>query len=145
MLCNLTLHVIERTINNASFFTRQNSNTELYLQNCIVRFGWVRQLYWFQDWLVETQSILSFLHFSALFLSSVVVFTPRSSVSHDSSGNVVFRCSVGAGSDTIRTIRYTINGGKQRTGIVLFPLSIHLSMYCCFVNNFQPGRKVVRC
>ena len=69
-------------------------------------------------------------------------------MSYDSSGNVVFSFSVGAGSDAIQTIRYTINGGIQRTGIVLFTvdlLSIHLSMYCCFVNNFQPGRKVVRC
>ena len=51
-------------------FTRQNSNTELYLQNCIVRFGWdviqVRQLYWFQDWLVETQILLTWVSFISL-------------------------------------------------------------------------------
>jgi hypothetical protein len=42
-------------------------------------------------------------------------FTPSCGYSSAPSGRVVFSCSQGSGSQSIRIIRYSINGGQERT------------------------------
>ena len=45
-----------------------------------------------------------------------VTFSPSCGYTFQTGGNVVFSCSQGSGTQSIRTIRYSINGGQEVTG-----------------------------
>jgi hypothetical protein len=55
------------------------------------------------------------LIFTLRKIQVVAAFIPRCSYASDSSGSIAFSCSRGTGTENIRTIRYTINGGSEMT------------------------------
>ena len=75
---------------------------------------------------------------------TVSVFRPSCSISYDTSGNTVFRCSHDSEGEAIQTIRYSINGAAERTGahsILIFSFTTHN----CYLkpSHFYQGLPVI--
>jgi hypothetical protein len=64
-------------------------------------------------------------------------FTPSCGYSSAPSGRVVFSCSQGSGSQSIRIIRYSINGGQERTSTSVSGFEVNRDQLAVGSNNIR--------